>query len=168
LTIWISDMVKPTLQLEYHAPNSRVKVRVRDVTPTELDRLYHEGMISRDLHDAGEAAMRDLWKARMLGISAVDYNASGGGGDPQPMSSGKSNALKRVNEWLGYVRSVMGSDGSMLLMRVLCDNVMVTSPSTILALRQALKATVNHQEERRRDKPAASLFGQAFDSTHRS
>jgi len=156
-------MAKRTLQLEYHAPNARIKVRVRDVTPTELDRLYHEGLITRDLHDAGEAAMKDLWKARMLGIAAIDYGATGGGGDPQPISTSKSDALKRVNEWLEFLQAEMGWEASRLLLRVLCDNMTVTAPSTILAVRQALSATVRHHEGRRKDRdPIASLMDQAF------
>ena len=158
-------MVKRTMQLEYHAPNSRVKARLRNLTPTELDRLYKAGMISRDLHDAGEAALKDLWKAKMLGPAAVDYNASGGGGDPQPISTGRANALKRVNLWLAAIDKVVGIGPRRLLLAMLCDDREISSAAMILSIRQALLATVKHHEERRRESredPVAALVSQAF------
>ncbi len=150
-------MPKPTVQLEYHAPNARQKVRLRNVTPTELDRLYHEGLIGRDLLDAGEAALRDLWGAKMLGVAARDYNGTGGGGDPQPMSSGRARALKAVNEWVEAVDRDAGRDARRLLMAVLCDDAEASSPSVILSVRHALAATMRHHEERRRHKDAAVM-----------
>lgn len=157
-------MVKRTMQLEYHAPNSRVKARLRNVTPTELDRLYREGMITRDLHDAGEAALKDLWRAKMLGPAAIDYNASGGGGDPQPISTGRANALKRVNLWLAAIDGVVGIGPRKLLLAMLCDDREISSAAMILTIRQALVATVKHHEDRRRDNkdPVADLVSQAF------
>lgn len=151
-------MPKVTLQLEYHAPNARQKVRVRNVTPTELDRLYHEGLIARDLHDAGEAALRDLWGAKMLGVAARDYNGAGGGGDPQPMSSGRARALKAVNEWVEAVDREAGREARRLLMAVLCDDAEVTSPSVILSIRHALAATMRHHEARRRQRDATAIL----------
>lgn len=155
-------MPKPTIQLEYHAPNARVKVRVRNVTPTELDRLYHEGLIARDLHDAGEAAMKDLWKAKMLGPAAVDYNHAGGGGDPQPISTGRARALKRVNQWLEDLDREAGREARRLLLSVLCDDTQVTSMAGIVIVRQALAATMRHHEARRKASPLASMIDQAF------
>lgn len=155
-------MPKPTLQLEYHAPNARIKVRVRNVTPTELDRLYHEGLITRDLHDAGEAALKDLWKAKMLGPAAVDYGHTGGGGDPQPISSGRAKALKRVNEWLGEVDMAAGREARRLLLSVLCDDTPVSSMGGIAMVRRALSATIQHHEARRKKSPLASMIAQAF------
>jgi hypothetical protein len=157
-------MPKPTIQLEYHAPNARIKVRVRNVTPTELDRLYHDGLIARDLHDAGEAALRDLWKAKMLGPAAVDYNHAGGGGDPQPMSSGRAKALKRVNQWLEDVDREAGQEARRLLLSVLCDDKAVSTMAGVVIIRQALAATVRHHEARRKTSPLASLMDQAFSS----
>ncbi len=157
-------MPKRTLQLEFHAPNARVKARVRDLTPTELDRLYHEGLIARDLHDAGEAALKDLWKAKMLGPAAVDYNHAGGGGDPQPMSSGRAKALKRVNEWLEELDREAGREARRFLLSVLCDDTPVSSMAGVVLVRQALAATIRHHEARRRASPLSSLMDQAFSS----
>jgi hypothetical protein len=151
-------MPKVTLQLEYHAPNARQKVRVRNLTPTELDRLYHEGLITRDLWDAGEAAMRDLWKAKMMGVAARDYNGAGGGGDPQPMSSGRSRALKAVNEWISAVDKDAGRDARRVLLSVLCDDTEARGPAVILAIRHALSATMRHHENRRRQKDVAAAL----------
>jgi len=155
-------MTKPTMQLEYSSPNARTKARIRNVTPTELDRLYHDGLIDRSLHDAGEAAMGDLWKARMLGPAAVDYNTAGGGGDPQPMSKGKSDALKRVNVWVEYVDADVGMRARRMLMAVLCDNQPVETSMAIIMVRQALHATMKHHDGRRKENPIASLGAQAF------
>jgi len=154
-------MPKATLQLEYHAPNARQKVRIRNLTPTELDRLYHEGLITRDLWDAGEAAMRDLWKAKMLGVAARDYNGMGGGGDPQPMSSGRARALKAVNEWVAAVDREAGHHARRVLLSVLCYGVEARGPAVIFAVRHALAATMRHHENRRRQKDdvAAALVG---------
>jgi hypothetical protein len=157
-------MPKPTLRLEYHAPNARKKIRVRNVTSTELDRLRHIALISREQHDAGEAAMRDLWKAGMLGPAAVNFGGGGGGGDPQPISSSKSHGLKAVNLWITALDLAVGGAGRRLLMTLLCDDRFAETPANVVAIRQALTATMRiHELRRQADRPStADRIRQSF------
>ena len=170
-------MPKPTLRLEYHAPNARKKIRVRNVTSTELDRLRHIALISREQHDAGEAAMRDLWKAGMLGPASVNlggggwwgragYNGGGGGGggDPQPISSSKSYGLKAVGLWITALDLAVGGPARRLLMTLLCDDRFSETPANVVAIRQALTATMRiHELRRQTDRPStADRIRQSF------
>lgn len=159
-------MPKPTLRLEYHAPNARKKIRVRNVTSTELDRLRHLELITREQHDAGEAALKDLWQAKMLGPAAMNFDGGGGGsGDPAPMSSSRSRGIKAVNEWIKHLDADVGMGPRRVLMTLLCDDRFFDSPSTIVVIRQALTATMKVHEARRGNRPTlASMFAQAFSS----
>jgi hypothetical protein len=162
-------MPKPTLRLEYHAPNARKKIRVRNVTSTELDRLRHIALISREQHDAGEAAMRDLWKAGMLGPASVNLGGGGGGGDPQPVSSSKSYGLKAVGLWITALDLAVGGPARRLLMTLLCDDRFSETPANVVAIRQALTATMRiHELRRRTDRPSTAdrirqSFGLSFE-----
>ena len=157
-------MPKPTLRLEYHAPNARKKFRVRNVTSTELDRLRHIALISREQHDAGEAAMRDLWKAGMLGPASVNLGGGGGGGDPQPISSSKSYGLKAVGLWITALDLAVGGPARRLLMTLLCDDRFSETPANVVAIRQALTATMRiHELRRQTDRPStADRIRQSF------
>lgn len=157
-------MPKPTLRLEYHAPNARKKIRVRNVTSTELDRLRHIALISREQHDAGEAAMRDLWKAGMLGPASVNLGGGGGGGDPQPISSSKSYGLKAVGLWITALDLAVGGPARRLLMTLLCDDRFSETPANVVAIRQALTATMRiHELRRQTDRPStADRIRQSF------
>lgn len=157
-------MPKPTLRLEYHAPNARKKIRIRNVTSTELDRLRHIALISREQHDAGEAAMRDLWKAGMLGPASVNLSGGGGGGDPQPISSSKSYGLKAVGLWITALDLAVGGPARRLLMTLLCDDRFSETPANVVAIRQALTATMRiHELRRQTDRPStADRIRQSF------
>jgi hypothetical protein len=161
-------MPKPTLRLEYHAPNARKKIRVRNVTSTELDRLRHLELITREQHDAGEAALRDLWMAKMLGPVAMNFSGGGGGGsgDPAPMSSSRSRGIKAVNEWIRELDADVGMGPRKVLMTLLCDDRFLDSPSTIVVIRQALSSTMKIHEARRHNRPTiVERFRQAFGSS---
>jgi hypothetical protein len=149
-------MPKPTLRLEYHAPNARKKIRVRNVTSTELDRLRHDGLISREQHDAGEAAMRSLWKAGMLGPASVNLGGGGGGGDPQPISTAKARGLKEVGSLIAALDEAVGQANRRLLTTLLCDDRFLETPANVVAIRQTLTATVRFHELRRLSGPKSS------------
>lgn len=157
-------MPKPTLRLEYHAPNARKKIRVRNVTSTELDRLRHDGLITREQHDAGEAAMRSLWQAGMLGPVSVNLAGGGGGGDPQPISNTKSRGLKDVGLLMVALDEDVGQAKRRLLTRLLCDDRFKETPANVVAIRQVLTATIRFYDARRTSgsKTLGSDIRQAF------
>lgn len=157
-------MPKPTLRLEYHAPNARKKIRVRNVTSTELDRLRYDGLITREQHDAGEAAMRSLWQAGMLGPVSVNLGGGGGGGDPQPISTAKSRGLKDVGLLMVALDEAVGQAHRRLLTRLLCDDRFAETPANVVAIRQVLTATVRFYDARRTSgsKTSGSDIRQAF------
>lgn len=149
-------MPKPTLRLEYHAPNARKKIRVRNVTSTELDRLRHDNLISREQHDAGEAAMRALWKAGMLGPASVNFNGGGGGGDPQPISTAKSRGIKDVGLLITALDKAVGQARRRLLTTLLCDDRFAETPANVVAIRQVLTATARFYDDLRSSGPKSS------------
>jgi len=127
-------------------------VRLRVVDEDTIDKLLLAELISIKEHDAAVDFLRDLWRARMTGMAAVNLETTTVRYDPHRAIY--SEGLIKISKLIEYIDWCLGSTARKLTVKILIDNL-TPDPTTLELFRACLTAYRQFADQWKRTAPAA-------------
>jgi hypothetical protein len=149
------------LKFELVSARSGQAMRVRVIDQTEIDRLYHEGVLSQIEHSTAEKFRRDLWLIGVYGRQTSEVGGRVLTREIGAIAKAASEAMARLHVAIRVLDREVGERARRQFTAVMVDNRRVFDVPTIRACLAALLPLVEGRRVREAELPWLQAFGLA-------